>query len=233
MEKKYILTDATMTHKGRTLHRVQAVRDFGYIKTGELGGWIESEENLSHDGLCWIFRNAKVYDNAKVYNNAWIYSNVAIYDNAEVYGNARVCDDALVYDDARVCGNALVCNNARVCCNALVLSNAEICRNAFIASPSDYLVVGPIGSRDAFTTFYRTRDGIRVSCGCFDDSIEEFEKKVKEVHWNSIHYPLYFAACGMATLSLNRRKNSSYNEGGELNDAADAKEGKDIVGDGD
>ena len=50
MEKKYILTDEIRAFYGKILHRIQAVRDFDNVKTGDLGGWIEKEENLSHGG---------------------------------------------------------------------------------------------------------------------------------------------------------------------------------------
>ncbi len=42
--KKYKLTDATMLFRGRTLHRIVALRDVGTVKEGDRGGWIEKEE---------------------------------------------------------------------------------------------------------------------------------------------------------------------------------------------
>ena len=46
-EKKMVaLSDGTE----RTVYRIKALRDFGDVKTGQLGGWIEKESNLSHDG---------------------------------------------------------------------------------------------------------------------------------------------------------------------------------------
>ena len=48
--KKYELTEETVTVSGKTLHRIKAVRDFGSVKAGEFGGYIEKEENLSHFG---------------------------------------------------------------------------------------------------------------------------------------------------------------------------------------
>ena len=33
-------------------NRVVALIDFGDVKTGDVGGFVESENNLSHDGLC-------------------------------------------------------------------------------------------------------------------------------------------------------------------------------------
>lgn len=52
--KKYELTEETLTVSEKTLYRIRAVRDFGFVKTGEFGGYIEKEENLSHFGNAWI-----------------------------------------------------------------------------------------------------------------------------------------------------------------------------------
>lgn len=56
--KKYEFTADTINFDGMELHRIKAVKDFGNIKAGDLGGYIEKEENLSHNG------NAKVYGDA-------------------------------------------------------------------------------------------------------------------------------------------------------------------------
>ena len=42
-------------------NRVVALIDFGNVKTGDVGGFVESENNLSHDGLCWVSGDARVY----------------------------------------------------------------------------------------------------------------------------------------------------------------------------
>lgn len=64
--KKYEFTDETEFFFGRKLHRIKALRDIGEdVKTGDLGGWIEKESNLSHDGDAWVYGNAKVCDNAE------------------------------------------------------------------------------------------------------------------------------------------------------------------------
>jgi UDP-3-O-[3-hydroxymyristoyl] glucosamine N-acyltransferase len=142
--KKYELTDETKEFEGKTLYRIRALIDFGNIEAGDLGGWIEKEENLSHEGNCWIYDNAKVYDdalvygNAQVYDNAWVRGNVQIYGNARVYDYARVYDgvrvygDAKVYDYVRVYGNAQICDNAWVCGHARVCGNALIYGNTMI-----------------------------------------------------------------------------------------------------
>ena len=60
--KKYELTEETFTVFGKTLYRIRAVRDFGSVKTGEFGGYIEKEENLSHFDNAWVYGNAKVFN---------------------------------------------------------------------------------------------------------------------------------------------------------------------------
>lgn len=72
MEKKYELTDEILEVGGRVLHRINALRNFGNIKQGEIGGWIENEDNLSHCGDCWVYGNAQVYGKARVYGDAVI-----------------------------------------------------------------------------------------------------------------------------------------------------------------
>lgn len=60
------------------LYRIRALKDFGNVKAGDIGGYIEREENLSQEGICWVFGNAKVYDSAKVFGNAKIYGSAKI-----------------------------------------------------------------------------------------------------------------------------------------------------------
>ena len=68
--KKYELTRETKVINGVELHRIKALESFGRVEKGELGGWIESEKNLSQDGNAWVYDNAKVGGNAEVSGNA-------------------------------------------------------------------------------------------------------------------------------------------------------------------
>ena len=163
--KKFELTTESITFLGRTLFRIKALISFGNVKAGELGGYIEKEGNLSHEGDAWVYDNARVYGDARVCGNAWVY------DNAWVYGDARVCGNAWVYGDAWVDGDARVCDNARVCGNAWVYDNADIA------------TISGFGSEYRTTTFFRTKNNeIAVKCGCFYGTLAEFREKVKETH---------------------------------------------------
>ena len=119
--KKYeLVLDDTIEFLGRKLFRIRAKISFGIFKKGKLGGYIESENNLSHFGNAWVSDNALVCDDAFVCGNAF------------VYGNAKVSGNAWVSDNARVSDNALVCGNAFVYGNALVYGNAKVCDDAFV-----------------------------------------------------------------------------------------------------
>ena len=128
--KKYELTTNTKMWFGRKLYQIKALKDFGNVKAGDLGGYIEKEENLSQDGIAWVSDNACVYDNARVFCNAYVCGNACVYDNAEVCGKAHVYGGALVYDNAEIYGNALVYGDAEIYGDACVYDNAEVFDNA-------------------------------------------------------------------------------------------------------
>ena len=72
--KKYeLLKDDAITSFGRTLYRIKATTDFGDVKKGELGGYIEKEENLSHLGNAWVSDDARVSElgDVVVFKNHW------------------------------------------------------------------------------------------------------------------------------------------------------------------
>lgn len=171
---------------GKKLYRIEALKDFGGVKAGDLGGYIESENNLSHDSYAWVYDNAIVSDNARVDGNAWVHDNAWVRGNAWVGGNARVDGDTYVGGNARVYGYARVRGNACVGDNAWVHDNAS------------WLTVGPIGSRDGFTTFLSGEDGIYVSCGCFYGSISEFEEAVEKTHAGTKYEEEYKFAIALA-----------------------------------
>ncbi|WP_205123808.1 hypothetical protein [Bacteroides stercoris] len=75
MNKKFeLLLDDTIEVFGRKLFRIKAKINFGSVKVGEIGGYIEKEENLSEHGDAWVCGDARVYGNALVYGNARVKS---------------------------------------------------------------------------------------------------------------------------------------------------------------
>jgi len=111
--------------------RIKALKDFGDVKKGDLGGFVESTKNLSQYGNCWVYNGARVFGNAFVSSNAGIYSNAQVYDNADVrgnvdvHGNAIICGNTQVFGDAEIYGNAIISQNAQVYGNAIVSQNVN------------------------------------------------------------------------------------------------------------
>ena len=103
---KYELTGTfKINFFGKKVFQIKALISFGNVKAGDLGGYIEKEDNLSHKGNAWVSGNA------------------------------------------------------------------------------DYTTIKGFGSCFRNTTFFRCKDKyIRVACGCFYGTIEEFKEKVKETH---------------------------------------------------
>ena len=198
MGKKYKLTDETINFDGRTLYRIEAVRDFYDVKKGDKGGWVESERNLSQDGNCWVYDNAKVFGNAEVSEDAIVRDNAGVRGFAKVYGyariclNARVCSRAEIYDnaivsDAIVCGYAQVYDKAQVSDYARVSGDAEvsgevevwgrahIVGGAKVKNRTDYIVFKNFWSSGRYFTW--TRSNNKWKAGCFHGTGEELIKK--------------------------------------------------------
>ncbi|WP_208442503.1 hypothetical protein [Bartonella raoultii] len=139
VSKKYELINESHV-KGITLYRIRALRDFGDVKKGDIGGFIESEYNLSHQGNCWVYDDAcvvssgRVYENAKVcgnaviggfvYGNAHICGKIRVYFGAHIYDNAHLSDKVWIYQYARVYGNASVGGYVKV--YGSVYGNAKV-----------------------------------------------------------------------------------------------------------
>lgn len=137
--KKYELLETHSVDDGfNKLFRIRALRSFGDVNEGQLGGYVESELNLSHEGDSWVYYwakvkdNAKVIDNAKVRNSARVIHDAVISGNAVVYDEASVEFNAVVKDNAQVYGNARLTGNSEISGNAKVYGNADICDNACV-----------------------------------------------------------------------------------------------------
>ncbi len=132
--EKYKLTEETLKYNGVTLYRIEALKDFADVKKGDIGGWIERENNLSQHDNAWVYGNAKVFGDAKVGGTAWVFGNAGVSDNAEVYGDAKVS------------------------------GNAEVSYNAKIKSTQDYIVFKNWWSSGRFFTWTRSNNMWYAGC---------------------------------------------------------------------
>lgn len=107
MKYELCLND-TKNYGGHTLYRIRALKDISNsnanISKGDIGGWVESEENLSQDGNCWVGRNACVLNKAKVLENALITDNSVMTDYSILCGDAFVQKNCYLTDHSIVGG---------------------------------------------------------------------------------------------------------------------------------
>ena len=122
----------------------------------------------------------------------------------ESEGNLQVSGDAWVYGHARVSGNAQVYGNAQVSGDAWVYGNARVTGDARVESQTDWLLVGPAKSSGRFTTAYRdTKIGVRVSCGCFTGTAQEFSAQIEATHeGNQQHLQQYRLFCQLIAFNF-------------------------------
>ena len=127
MGKKYEITKETMNDvNGKTLYRIKALTDFGNVRKGDFGGFVENESNLSQEGYCWIYGNAICCDNAIIYENAILCENAYVYGNSMVHENATICGSAKVYGNTTIGGNTIIGDNSRIYGYAIIYGNSKI-----------------------------------------------------------------------------------------------------------
>lgn len=111
--RKFKLTEEKVFYMDKILYRISALKDFCDVKAGDRGGFIEKEENLSHEGNCWI------YDNAFVYGDAGIYDDVKIRDISRVHGNAVLCGDSVIQGRSEIRDDVKIWTEAKRTANLI------------------------------------------------------------------------------------------------------------------
>ena len=142
MNKKYEMTNITMEFEERTLYRVRALKNFRNVKAGDLGGWVSGKHNLSQEGDCWIYDEAKCMDNARMYHNSAMYNNAVMCDFSEMHGcsemhnysamldNSRMYNCSAMYDNSRMYNDSKMYNNSRMFDNSAMYNNAVMLDNS-------------------------------------------------------------------------------------------------------
>ena len=193
-ELKYKLGNRSIDFDdGRVLYEIVATKDFSDVKKGDIGGRVESLNNLSQTGDCWIY-GGKVKNDVFVCNNAKIYSshisgksiicgnviteNSTIHSNCgDISGSTKITNSSLRMDSITICGNSSI--------NGAVTSRCKNIRliDAVINSRRDVIITSGFGSRCSLATFFKDTTGAVICVtGCFNDNIDEFEERVKLEH---------------------------------------------------
>lgn len=147
MEKKYKLIEGIrFWQHGRPLYRIQALRDFSDVKKGDLGGYVESEANLSQMGDCWI------YDMAQAVEKSIVEGDACLRDCSKMYGSSLLKDKAQLQGCARMIQYASLEDNA-VAIDAEISGFATITGDVVIRRKKDYMVFSDIPETDFYATY--------------------------------------------------------------------------------
>jgi len=199
MKPKYKLVK---TKRPDEFYQIKALVDGPWGLVGTLGGFVQSDKNLSQSGTCWIYNTAKVYGNAMVFDDAQIYGFAEVYgdayvrgnakvfenakvhnyamvkNNAQVYGNAEAYQEAWIYDSAQVYGDAIVSGNAMVFGKSRISGDATISGDARISAGNHKK--NPLyiqGTKDSITVCSKNV----INVGCQSHSIDFWLDNAKQI----------------------------------------------------
>lgn len=199
---KYEITNETIDYGFKKLHRIRALKDFGDVKKGDLGGYVETMDNLSQEGDCWIYDNGKVMDYGFVSDKGKVFDNGTVSGNGVVLDKGEVCDNGSVRDNGEVSGYGKISGNGEVYGNgavryfgsvlhngkvlgdavidgyAKISGNSVITGDAVVKSIKDYVVFKNTWSTSENFTW--TKSNNMWSVGCFYGTGEELIKKAYE-----------------------------------------------------
>ena len=235
MAKKFKLTSMIVEYKGKTLYRIQALHDFSDVKKGELGGFVEHEKNLSHEGDCWIYEDSVVMGLSKIEGRS-VVSGRSIVDNSIISGSSVITDNSFLsrstVDDSIVkyrsdVDASTIENKSTVYFSTIdrsIVKSSIIKRSAIrnhptpggsvirfesakIESASDYITITNIGSRLATLTAYRCVSGeIKINTGCFSGCIDEFLRAVEATHRHNKYAKQYLKAVELIKLTMGNKR---------------------------
>lgn len=118
-QKKYEITEITHP-KYPWLHRIRARCQVNeQVGPGALGGYVQTEDNLSQDGTCWIYDQAICCEEAVVEDDGRMFDGAVARGSALISGDARMFERAVaegnssffsgeLKEDVRLSGNAVV-----------------------------------------------------------------------------------------------------------------------------
>lgn len=115
LENQYLQYAHPVSRKIIKLFRIIALKEFeskiGIVHEGQIGGWIQSEVNLSQNDSSWVWHTAKVFDSALLVDSS-------ISEDAQIFGDS-IITDSVVRDRAMIYGSCTVTNS-------LILDNSDV-----------------------------------------------------------------------------------------------------------
>jgi NDP-sugar pyrophosphorylase family protein len=163
---------------GRPVHRIKAARDFKalsgrWIYKGDLGGIVEGEHNLSHEGGAWIDYTGMVIDTSRVEGEASVFGDV--YGHSKITDRARVARHTMV-TDSYIGGHAEIGDRTHVeVMGSVIQGRARVLHNGRVGGciiDGDALIAAEEGALMKMVRF------LRINGSAFQDISEDELYKV-------------------------------------------------------
>jgi len=128
--QKYELTEITKIVDGTLVHRIRALHSFrNGVNCGDLGGWVESDANLSQDGVCWVYDNAIVTGQAVVHGSAKVMNDAICFGNGTISGWSRVSGACCVGGNYRIDDMSAIVGKCDILGNPVVITGISMLAN--------------------------------------------------------------------------------------------------------
>ena len=105
---KYELLPSDKTINYVSLHRIRALTNFGDVKEGDIGGYVQDRDNLDHN------------------TNAWIYDDAVVMDASFITKDAKIKDTTFVYGTSKIDGKITINGNATINNSTIFDTNSSV-----------------------------------------------------------------------------------------------------------
>jgi hypothetical protein len=156
----------------------------------DVGGYQVVRGNQDVGGYQDVGGNQYVGGNQDVRGNQYVRGDQDVGGNQDVGGYQVVRGNQDVSGNQDVRGNQDVSGNKKIHGDKIKIKGRTLLK----INPT--VRVGPIGSRNSYTTAYLAQDGIEIKCRCFEGTFAAFKDKIAKTYQPENHYrQQYDAAC--------------------------------------
>jgi UDP-3-O-[3-hydroxymyristoyl] glucosamine N-acyltransferase len=93
---------------GENKGRIKALKSFADVEEGDIGGFVESYDNMSQSGTSWVYDDARVHEKAKISGNCVITDKAVVKGEARVKGYSRIEDTVILSGKVNVIKSACI-----------------------------------------------------------------------------------------------------------------------------
>ena len=175
---KYELTNIKYQHFEFTLYQIRALKDFGNIKAGQLGGFVSGYHNLSQNGLSWCYPECFCYINAKIMGDAqafggWVWNKAILKEESTCKDSCFIYDSAECFGQSIIMGEACCSGFSKIFDHAIIKDRGAISSNAWAHGKSEISQYARAGGTAELTGTFKLKGNGFLTEGCWDHGVVE------------------------------------------------------------